>query len=165
MLSKEEFKIIFDKNFDAVRDFAFYLCGDSDMASDIAQDVFMKIWEKQDNLGKRNLKPLLCRMAKNLYLDNYRRKKLHVDFVERMKLIDDTEFSPEEIMISKETANIYTRTLEQLPEMQRTVFVMSRENGMKNAEIAEIFKISIKTVEKYINLTGKILKIKLLQNK
>ena len=46
MINKAEFKQLFDKYFDTIRSFIFYRCGDTDAASDMAQDVFMKIWEK-----------------------------------------------------------------------------------------------------------------------
>lgn len=45
MISKAEFKQLFDRHFDQIRTFIFYRCGNTDMASDMAQDVFMKVWE------------------------------------------------------------------------------------------------------------------------
>ena len=64
MINKAEFKQLFDKYFDTIRSFIFYRCGDTDAASDMAQDVFMKIWEKREKLNSTDLKPLLYKMAK-----------------------------------------------------------------------------------------------------
>ena len=49
MLGKTEFKLLFDTYFDAIRSFVFYRCGDANVASDVAQEVFMKVWEKGSN--------------------------------------------------------------------------------------------------------------------
>lgn len=64
MLSKAEFKHLFDKYFDTIRSFIFYRCGDTDAASDMAQDIFMKVWEKRELLTNDNIKSLLYKMLK-----------------------------------------------------------------------------------------------------
>lgn len=74
MLSKKEFKLLFDTYFDAVRSFIFYRCGDTDMASDIAQEIFMKIWEKKEQLHNNNLKALLYKMANEMVISSYRKE-------------------------------------------------------------------------------------------
>jgi len=165
MLSKEEFELVYDENFDVIRDFVFYHCGDSEMASDITQDVFMKIWEKQEKLDNRRLKPLLYKMASNLYVDDYRKKKIQANYENYMKPVDEMDFSPEDRMIFKELSTAYSKVLEQLPDRQRAVYIMSREEGVKYAEIANIFKISVKTVEKYIGIAVQLLKKQLIQYK
>lgn len=73
MISKAEFKQLFDKYFDTIRSFIFYRCGDRDAASDMAQDVFMKIWEKREQLDNLNLKPLLYKIANDMVISNYRK--------------------------------------------------------------------------------------------
>ena len=74
MLSKKEFKLLFDTYFDAVRSFIFYRCSDTDMASDIAQEIFMKIWEKKEQLHNNNLKALLYKMANEMVISSYRKE-------------------------------------------------------------------------------------------
>ncbi len=73
MISKAEFKQLFDTHFDTIRSFIFYRCGDTDMASDMAQDVFMKVWEKREQLTNDNLKSLLYKMANDAVISNYRK--------------------------------------------------------------------------------------------
>jgi RNA polymerase sigma-70 factor (ECF subfamily) len=165
MLSKEEFKVVYNDNFEIIRNFIFYHCGDSEMASDMAQDVFMKIWEKQEKLDNSRLKPLLYKMAKGLYIDDHRKKQLHVGYENYMKLVNEMDLSPEEGIIFNELKVAFAKALEQLPYTQRAVYLMSREDGTKYAEIAKIFEISVKTVDKYISSTVQFLKKQLVKYK
>ena len=52
------------------------------------------------------------------------------------------------MMLYKELLKNYELALERLPEKQRTVFLLSRMDGMKYFEIAESLGLSVKAVEK-----------------
>ena len=62
-LKKEEFKNIFDLYFEDVRRYVFYRSGNETLATDIAQDTFMKIWEKQIQIDSKTVKGLLFKIA------------------------------------------------------------------------------------------------------
>jgi RNA polymerase sigma-70 factor (ECF subfamily) len=164
MLSKEEFKNIFDANFDAIRSFIFYRCHceDRDRASDIAQDVFLKIWEKRESLDGHRIKPLLYKMAIDCCINNYRNELCRINFRQNLAEEDGRNLSPEDEMIFRESVAAYAKALEDMPEMQRRVFLMSREDGMKYREIAGQLHLSVKTVEKHVSAALRFLKTKLL---
>jgi RNA polymerase sigma-70 factor (ECF subfamily) len=162
MLNKEEFKDVYDVHFDAIRRYLFYRCGDMELASDVAQDVFMKIWEKRFSLNGNPIRPLLYKMAADMYLNHYRANLRHADFEQGMVYMDDAGLSPEDEMTFNELAAAYSQALGQLPEKQRTVFLMNREDGMKYKEIADCLQISVKSVEKDISAALRLLRTKLL---
>ena len=162
MLSKKEFKLLFDTYFDAVRSFIFYRCGDTDMASDIAQEIFMKIWEKKEQLHNNNLKALLYKMANEMVISSYRKETSRNHFEQDMIRNDASCLSPEEEILFKELTTSYARALEQMPEKQRIVFLMSRNDELKYHEIAGLHDISIKTDEKRMNSALQFLKKVLL---
>jgi len=162
MLSKNDFKNIYDVHFDAIRSFVFYRCGDTEMASDVAQDVFMKVWDKRAVLYGDNLKPLLYKMASDCYISNYRKLVCRMNFEQRIMATDEVAFSPEDEMTCNELAAAYAKTLEQMTDKQRTIFLMHREDGMKYEEIADSLCISVKTVEKHISAALRLLRTKLL---
>jgi RNA polymerase sigma-70 factor (ECF subfamily) len=132
------------------------------MASDMAQDVFMKVWEKREHLNERNLKSLLYKMANDLVISNYRKSVIRNDFAQSMTLQSEVSLSPEDEMVFEELAAAYTQALEKMPEAQRTVFLMSRNDELKYNEIAECLGISVKTVEKRMSAALQYLKTKLL---
>ncbi len=161
-MNKDEFKKVFHVHFDAIRNFAYYRCGDIEKASDIAQDVFLKIWEKRSTLNSNSVKPLLYKMAMDCCMDHYRKKQIHMNFEHDMILNKDDEFSPEDEVSLRELYVAYIKALSQMPEKQRLVFLMNREDGMKYAEIADCLHISKKAVEKHISAALRFFKKRLL---
>ena len=162
MLSKKEFKLLFDIYFDAIRSFIFYRCGDIDTASDMAQEIFMKVWEKKEQLHKNNLKALLYKIANEMVISAYRKETSRNHFEQEMIYDNESDLSPEDEILFKELASSYARALEQMPEKQRVVFLMSRNDELKYHEIAGRLDISIKTVEKRMNSALQFLKRALL---
>ena len=158
MLSKKEFKLLFDTYFDAIRSFIFYRCGDIDTASDMAQEIFMKVWEKKEQLHKNNLKALLYKIANEMVISAYRKETSRNHFEQEMIYDNESDLSPEDEILFKELASSYARALEQMPEKQRVVFLMSRNDELKYHEIAGRLDISIKTVEKRMNSALQFLK-------
>jgi len=159
-LTKQQFKIVFDQYFDDIRAYVFYRSGDRDLATDIAQDVFLKLWEKQlDWEGKKTL-GLLYKMASDDFISKYRRQKLELDYRKGIEFgLDDD--SPDEQMEYNEMKRKYEQALSELSEKQRTVFLMNRMDGLKYHEIADRLKISVKAVEKRMKLALRDLKMNL----
>lgn len=164
MLSKAEFKQLFDSYFDTIRSFIFYRCGNADVASDMAQDVFMKIWEKREQLNKHNLKSLLYKIANDLVISNYRKDTTRMDFEQSMTTQNDNSLSPEDELAFEELVSSYAKALEEMPETQRVVFLMSRNDELKYSEIAERLLISVKAVEKRMSAALQYLRTELLQS-
>jgi len=59
----EWFKSIFDEYYNYIRNYLYYLSGDIEIAEDLAQDVFMKLWENRDSVNDTTVKPLLFKIA------------------------------------------------------------------------------------------------------
>lgn len=156
-LTREEFKQLFDQHFDAVRNYIYYRSGDTEIATDIAQDAFLRIWEKQLGDGHANFKALVFKIAGNLFISHYRRQKKFTEI--RLSLDPDISgSSPEEQLMFTELKKKYEVALAGMPDKQRTVFLMSRIDRMKYHEIAERLDLSQKAVEKRMTLALKFLK-------
>lgn len=162
-MTKEEFKNLFDNHFDSVRSYLFYRGADRDEASDLAQDVFLRLWEKQIDVDPKTAIRLLFKIAGDMYISKIRRAKLKMNYLDTLQ-DDRNDISPEEELKHKELFNNYKKALASLSEKQRTVFLMSRMEGLKYHEIAERLELSVKAVEKRMNLTLTFLK-KVLQEK
>ena len=162
MINKAQFKQLFDTYFDTIRSFIFYRCGDADAASDMAQDIFMRVWEKRGQLENEHLKSLLYKMANDLVISNYRKDNTRQEFEQSMTHPNGTSLSPDEELAFGELTATYARALEQLPETQRVVFLMSRNDEMKYHEIATCLQISVKAVEKRMTAALQFLRNQLL---
>jgi RNA polymerase sigma-70 factor (family 1) len=146
-LTREEFKNIFDTHFAGVRNYIYYRSGDPDLATDVAQEAFITLWEKKSGLISGNIKALLFKIAGDLLITQLRKRNVAMRY--KAKVIEEQfSESPADLLQYKELLNNYERALETLPEKQRTVFLLSRMEGMKYFEIADSLGLSVKAVEK-----------------
>jgi len=150
-LTKEEFKVLFDSYYDSVRSYLFYRGAEKEQASDLAQDVFLRIWGKQLNVDPKTALRLLYKMAGDMFVSRYRRESLEINFKNSLKN-DSVDFTPEDELQYNQLHAKYTKALAGLGEKQRTVFLMARMEGLKYHEIAERLKLSMKAVEKRMSL-------------
>lgn len=151
------FKDIFNDNYDYIRNYLFYLSGDIEIAEDIAQDVFLKIWEKREIVKEDTLKALIFRIARNMYFNSHKRKNLDLKFMKEA-VQGNLHESPEYELEVKEFDQRLQSAIGKLPEHCRTIFLMSRMDDLKNQEIANSFGISVKAVEKQITKALKMLR-------
>jgi len=132
-----------------------------ELATDIAQDTFLRVWEKQFDLNTENSIGLLYKIARNLFVSHYRKDKLALNFKLNYKPELSGE-SPEDLIKFEELKTKYNSALAKMPEKQRTVFLMSRIDQLKYHEIADMLGVSIKAIEKRMNLALSFLRKTLL---
>ncbi len=156
-MSKENFKLLFDNYFNSVRSYLFYRGADREQASDIAQDVFLKVWEKQLDIDMKTALRLLYKIAGDMFITHYRREKLDMNY-KTIIFSHQVADSPEEQLQYKELSETYTKALSVMNEKQRIVFLMARMEGLKYHEIADRLELSVKAVEKRMSLALNFLK-------
>lgn len=157
-MTREEFKGIYDKYFDTIRNYIYFRSGDDELASDIVQETFFKVWEKQFDAANKGIKSLLYKIAGDMFVSHYRKEKLAKEYSGDFKLsFKDEKF--DNSLEYKELKQRYEAILAKIPDKQRTVFLMSRMEELTYKEIAERLQISVKAVEKRMNLALGELKI------
>ena len=156
-MRKEEFKLLFDTYFEDVRRYVLYRSGDEDMATDIAQDTFMRVWEKQIEVDPQRVKGLLFKIAGDFFISQYRRKQVVNNFFNTFQPSGKCT-TPEDEINFIELKNAYEAALRSMPEKQRTVFLLNRIDELKYKEIADQLGLSVKAIEKRISLALEHLK-------
>ena len=146
-MTKEQFKILFDLYFDDIRSYLYYRCGDTSVSTDLAQDTFMKIWEKQMDVQPEKDTGLLYKIAGDLFVSNYRRGRIWKYTPQEIQF-EQQGTTPEDELQYKELQESYEKALMKLPENQRIVFLMSRTEELSYQEIATRLSLSVKAVEK-----------------
>ena len=159
-MTEKEFKQLFDAHFDEIRNYIWFRCGDGELASDIAQEAFIKLWEKRPYSDHTKLRGLLFKIASNSFVSSYRKKTSELKF--RTSISWEHEMkTPEKELQLKELKAQYEQTLNQMPENQRVVFLMNRFDKKSYKEIAEANGIGQKAVEKRMSLALKFLRKKI----
>jgi RNA polymerase sigma factor (sigma-70 family) len=148
-VTKEEFKTLFDLYFEDIRRYLYYRCGDTTVSTDLAQDTFMRIWEKQMDLQAERDVGLLYKIAGDLFVSHMRREKLRRESPELIHF-EQRDSSPEDELQYQELQEKYEKALVKLSEAQRIAFLMSRTEELTYQEIAARLSISVKAVEKRI---------------
>jgi RNA polymerase sigma factor (sigma-70 family) len=156
-VTHQEFKSCFNELFEAVRNYIFYRCNDGDLATDIAQEAFMKIWEKSFIYHPQKTKSLVYKIANELWINQYRKSKSVINYQLTLSQ-DDLKTDNEQNLEYEELKDKYEATLSILPLAQREVFLMSRMEELTYKEIAERLDIGVKAVEKRMSLALKELR-------
>ncbi|WP_047416210.1 RNA polymerase sigma factor [Cellulophaga sp. Hel_I_12] len=157
---KEEiYKSIFVAHSKTIFNYIYYKFGNEEKAYDAVQEAFLKLWENCAKVSPAKAKSFVYTIAQNLYLNVLKAEKV------RLKYADDTlrvtNESPEFLLEEKQFQEKLTKALSDLPENQRTTFLLNRIDGKKYAEIAEIENVSIKAIEKRMHLALKTLRSKI----
>ncbi len=156
-MTHEEFKSCFNELFDAVRNYIFYRCNDIDLATDITQEAFMKIWEKDFIYHPQKTKALIYKISNELWISHYRKSKSALNYKLTLSH-EDLKNENEEKFDFTELKNKYEATLSILPLAQREVFLMSRMEELTYKEISERLGIGVKAIEKRMSLALKALR-------
>lgn len=122
----------------------------TDIAEELVQDLFLKIWSRRGSLGEiDSVKTYLYRAARNTALNHLRRRKLEHEWMEKEASIvsEDPGQEGDEPVTESELAMAVRSAVDKLPPRCREVFVLSRDGGLTYSEIAKSLGISIKTVE------------------
>ena len=161
---EQAFELLFRKYYMRLCGFANKFLNDPEESMEIVQEVFMKIWEGKEDIDPENsLKSYLFKITQNLSLNRLRKKRVESKYIEIYKLvyIDHSEFSSYESLLARELEDNISTALDTLPPKCKRVFELSRIEGLKYGEIANLLNISVKTVEAQISKALNILRLEL----
>lgn len=136
---------------------------DLDDAKDVVQEIFMELWLKRDMLSDvRDIKPYLYVTSRNHVISAIRRKNIQLKN-ETLLLdgLNTLDHSAEEGTMAKELFQQINDIVGKLPETTRQCYILSKNEGKRNGEIADLLNISEKTVRNNISEALKRLRITL----
>ena len=155
------FEFVYNTYSKDLHDFLYYKYGAQFNPNDKAQDAFMKLWDKCNDVTLSKAKSFLFTVANNMVLNDIKHKKVVLNF-RKIKPKDYTNESPEFIMEETEYLEAYKRVLSKLTEEQRVAFLLNKVEGKKHSEIAEFLGVTKKVVEYRIYTAFSILQKELV---
>jgi len=151
-----QFEELYKAHYSLLRNTAHNLVSDPDAAHDIVQDVFLKLWGRKENPEHiLNLRAYLLKAVVNTSL-TYLQKNKHKVAMGNLQ-VAATERSDANSNYTELQADIH-KAMQRLPPKCKTIFVLSRFEGLKNKDIAAITGLSLKTVENQMGIALKKMK-------
>ena len=155
---QKAFELLFSIYFARLNDFAKNVVRDDIISQDIVQEVFVKVWENRVQIESLNLEAFLFRLVRNRCIDYIKHLKvvnnrmLEIQISSKYEELYRIDFIGNEpyVLIEEELKIKIEKTIQNLPERCREVFILSRLDGLKNKEIAEKLDINIKNVERHL---------------
>ena len=159
-LLEVKFEEMFKEHFSSLCYFARKYLSDLDSSKEIVHKVFISIWENRENFdfykpSKSYLFTAVYNRCMNHLRDN--NKFRSDDSLNRPDITPIESDSSENIEAAELESQIW-QTINSLPERCRVIFVLSRFEGKKYAEIAGKLNISVKTVETQMSKALEILR-------
>ncbi len=132
--------------------------------SDLAQEVFIRIWRSINNLrNPSSFRSWLTQIVTNLFYDELRRRPRRLPTVSMDEAIDSDESDdgptrdipdesarPDDIVLSREITEVIREAMSRLPEQFRTAIVLREVEGLSYEEIAILTKTEMGTVKSRI---------------
>lgn len=147
----EVFEKIFSTYAKDLKRYIFFKTQDKDLAEDILQETFIKLWDNCNGVTFSKVKSYLYTVATNIFLNHVKHNKVKKTY-QRNNIRNSTNETPEFIMIEKEFLEKIETTISSLHPLQREVFLLNRIEKKKYREIAVMLEISVKAVEKRMHL-------------
>ena len=158
---KRKFEQFFILTFPKVKAFAWKILHSEEDAEDIAQDIFVKLWDNPEIWEKKETwDSYIYTMARNQIYNFLKHQSVELNYQEKLSQENSPsyEFDMYDKLYAKELQLLIKLTLDNMPEQRRKVFSMSRQRGMSNQEIADNLQLSVRTVERHIYLALQELK-------
>lgn len=139
---------------DGLKAYATRLLGDPIAAEDVAQDSFLALYRHLNQVPAAAFRPWLFRVARNLCLDQLRRRKFKLSLFRDLQRDDEQPFTPadsgsvrpDEVAETREARAAIEQAIEELPLKFREAFLLCEVEGLSYEDAAAVMGCPVKTV-------------------
>lgn len=160
------FEVLYNRFRPQVYHTAFQFLKSSDLAKEVVQDVFLKIWLDRENLDTvLSIKAWIYKLSKNIILNKIKRLAIESKAKEYFKIhYSDEDFVTMQVLENREYHLLIQEAIHSLPVQQRKVFELAKYEKLSYEAIAKELELSPLTVKTHMaralsNLRTKLLKI------
>lgn len=123
-----------------------------EVAEELLQDIFLKIWNKRDTLDiHTGFGGYLFKISQNLVYDFFRKAKQDKALRQRITAVATENYTHiEETLLSKENRTLLQRAISTLPPVRQQIFRLCKLEGKTYEEVATLLGISVSTVNDHI---------------
>ncbi len=158
------FESLFARHVRSLMNFAYRFVRNREVAEELAQEIFLKVHDAAPTYrAEARFTTWLYRIATNVCLNETRRPQYRVRHQSldespaddrdggQVEIVDQIRGGADSLLQRQEISESITHALEQLPENQRTAFILNKYQELSYAEVAEVMRISEKAVKSLIH--------------
>lgn len=164
--SQDAFDVLYLHYYPKLKGFLMSFVKNEEIAKDLSQDIFMKIWINKGTISNiSNFSSYLFSSAKNALYNHYQHNLVKEKYISTLQKLPSYADFLEDDLFTNELNELIKLTIANMPQKRREIFIMSREKGMSNQEIAKKLNISKRTIENQITLALSMLRKVVVSNK
>lgn len=150
---EKAFRAIYDRYRKKIASFTWQLTGSEELTDEILQEVFVKLWINRSKLNDiHNFNAWLHTVTRNLVSDSLKKIAKEKAVVRSLTgTFDTADWNDyDNIVFGNENEHLLTKAIDRLTPQQRQVFLLSKDQGRKNDEIARSLGIHPMTVKNHL---------------
>lgn len=156
--TRDTFRKVFDSCYEDLCRYASTIVKDPDIAEDIVQSIFMKLWEMRESVDiNTSVRSYLFRSVYNQCLNHLEHKAVRTRY-DKAAVLETGRDEQQPGVFPEELEENIRRAVDSLPPQCRSIFIMSRYEEMKYSEIAEKLGISVNTIQNQVCKALKLLR-------
>lgn len=150
--NRRAFEIFFNHHWPQVYGTGLRLTKSPEKAQDLAQDIFIKLWENREKLvDVKQEDAYIYILSRNIILDFLRKKVFNTENIEILiNYFEDNTINPHEKLEYQELETTLKLAIDQLPGKVKDVFLLSRVEGLTHQQIARQLGISETSSKTYV---------------
>ncbi len=122
------------------------------LAEEFLQDVFVKVWEKREQLNYEiSFRAYLYRISENLVRDFFRKAARDQQMISKLiKAATELSADLHDDYILKEEKSLFSKAIESLPPKRKKIYTLCKIEGRSYDEVSQLLGISITTINDHI---------------
>lgn len=159
---KDSFEVLFKRYYSNLCYFASSFIHDNEAAEDIVQEFFTYVWHRRKSITiSSSFKNYVYQSIRNRSLNYLKRIASRSEFKEQYEQLSSLKYNISDFHLEYSLKKSIEKCINEMPQKQKQIYLLSKYKGLKNLEIANQLDISVKTVEAYITKSYKDLRVAL----
>ncbi|WP_437918046.1 RNA polymerase sigma factor [Sphingobacterium sp. LRF_L2] len=156
----QAFVQLYNKYIEALMGYAATKLESLDEAHDLIHDLFVYIWEKREEINiKQSVGAYLFWLLNRRVINHYRKNSYRSSYAAQLKRMEEQYFlAPDSFVEAKEVQSMIDGAVKSMSAKVREIYLLSREDHLTNAQIAQKLNISEQTVKNQLSTAMSIIR-------
>lgn len=156
--SHKAFEEVFRMYYGRIKKFITGLVKSEAEAEELTEELFVNLWINRSDIDvDKSFNAYLHTIAHNMVINFLKRKYVHADYLNKTSYSRYSHSSEEEL-IARETSLLLQLAIDRMPEQRKQIFLLSKNEELKNEEIAVRLNTTKRNVESQLSIALKELR-------